>query len=76
MDWDKVDLKVEYRDEKKEAGGNIEVSGEDVYSTNDNEEEYRSKKTKEVIPKYLSFVKVFVDGNNLLPLNVNRETLH
>ena len=46
---------------------------------NDDKEEYRYKKTKEVIPKYLSFIKVFVyikDIVPLLPLNVNRETLH
>ena len=29
----------------------------------------------EVMPKYLSFVKVVVHSDNLLPLNVNRETL-
>ena len=42
---------------------------------NDDKYQYRSNKTKEVMPKYLSFVKRVVDIDDLLPLNVNRETL-
>ena len=42
---------------------------------NDDEEEDRSKNTKEVMPNCLSFVKRVVDSDNLLPLNVNRDTL-
>ena len=45
---------------------------------NSDEKENRSNKTKEVMPNYLSFVKVVVDSNDLLlliPLNSNRETL-
>ena len=53
----------------------MEVSGEDVNGTNDDQEEDRPKKTKEVMPKYLSFVKGVVDKKELLPLNFNREAL-
>ena len=76
MDEDKVGLKVEEgEDKKKEGGDDLEVPDKDVDGTNDDEEENRSKKTKEVITKYLSFGKEVVDSNDLLPLNVNRETL-
>ena len=47
----------------------------DVDGTSDEEEEGRCKNTKEVMPKYLSFVKGVVDIDELLPLNINRETL-
>ena len=45
---------------------------------NEEEEEYRSKKTNEVITKYLSFVKGVMDTNKLLPLlplNFNMDNL-
>ena len=45
---------------------------------NSDEKENRSKKTKEVMPNYLRFVKGFMDSYDLLPLhplNVYRETL-
>ena len=57
---------------------NLEVLDEDVDGTNDNEEEDGSKKTKEVIPKYLSFGKGFVDSDDVIPLltlKFNRETV-
>ena len=54
MDEEKVSLK------KEEDVDDLEVSDEDVDGTDDNEEEDRPKKTKEVMPKYLSFVKGFV----------------
>ena len=47
----------------------------DVDSKNDYKEEDRSNKTKEVIPKYLSFVMGVMDSDDLLPLKVNRENL-
>ena len=46
----------------------MEVLDEDVDGTNDDEEEDRPKKTKEVMPRYLS-------SDDILTLNVNRETL-
>ena len=42
---------------------------------NEDEEEDRHKKTKEEMPKNLSFIKGVVYSNDLLPLKVNRETL-
>ena len=65
-------------EEKKEEYNNLEGSDKDVNRMNGDKEENRSKKTKEVIPNNLSFVKVVLDSNNLLPLlllNFNRETL-
>ena len=42
---------------------------------NDYEEEDRPNNTKEEIPNNLSFFKVVVDSDNLLPLKINVETL-
>ena len=53
----------------------MEVLEEDVDRTNDKKEENRTEKTKEEIPKIISFVKGVVDSDDLLPLPVNRETL-
>ena len=48
MDEDKVGLKVEDREDKKEEDGNdLEVSDKDVGRTNDNKEEDRPKNTKD-----------------------------
>ena len=75
VEEDKVGLKVEYGEDKKERDeDDLEVSDKDVDGKNDNEEEYRPKNTKEEITNNLSFVKGVVDSNNLLPLNFNRET--
>ena len=78
VDQDKVGLKVEYRQEKEdeeEDDDGLGVSYEEVDGTNYNEEEDSPKKTKEANPKNLSFVNGVVDSNNLIHLNVNRETL-
>ena len=76
MDEDKVVLKVEDGEDKKEEDYNdMEVSNDVFDGKNDDEEEDRPKNTKEVMPKYLSFVKGVVDIDELLPLNINRETL-
>ena len=76
MDEDKVGLKVEDGEEKKEGDNDdLEVWDEDVHGSNDNEEEDRPKKTKEEISKNLRFVKRVMDSNNLLHLYVNMETL-
>ena len=76
MDEDKFGLKVEDGEDKTdEDGGYLEVSDEYVDGINDNKEEDRPKNTKEGIPKNLTFVKVVVDSNDLLPLNDNIETL-
>ena len=76
VDDDKVGLKVENGEEKREEDeDDLEVSDEYIDGTNDDEEEARPKKTNELMPKYLSLVKGVVDSDNLLPLNVNRETL-
>ena len=76
MDEYKVGLKVEDKEDKKEEDDNdLEVSDKDVDIMNDDEEEDSPKKTKEANPKNLSFVNGVVDSNNLIHLNVNRETL-
>ena len=42
---------------------------------NDDKEEDRTKNTKEEMTKNLSFVKGVMDRDDLLLLNVNKETL-
>ena len=44
----------------------------DVEGTNNDEEEDRPKKTKEEIPRNLSFAKGVVDSDGLLPINVDK----
>ena len=51
------------------------VLDNDINGANDNEEEDRLNNTKEEMPKNRSFIKVVVDSEDLLPLNVNIETL-
>ena len=76
MDEDKVGLKVEDGEDKKEEDDDdMEVSDEDVDGTNDDEEEDRPKRTKEEMPNNLRFVKGVMDSDDLLPLYVNSETL-
>ena len=76
LDEDKVGLKVEDKYEKEEEDNkDLEVSDNNVDSSNEYEEEDRPKNTNEEMPKNLSFVKGEVDSANLLPLNVNLETL-
>ena len=53
----------------------LEVSEEDVETLNEDEEENRPKKTKEEMPKNLSFVKGEVDSDDVLPIIVNMALL-
>ena len=76
VDEEKIGLKVEDREEKKEEDDNdLWVSDKDVNGTNDDKEEDRPNNTKEEITKNISFVKVVVDSKYLLTLNFDRETL-
>ena len=76
VDEEKVGLKVEDGEDKKEEDNDdLEVSDDDVNGTNDDEEEDRPKNTKEEISNNLSFVNGAMDSDNLFPLNFNRETL-
>ena len=53
----------------------MELSDKNVDGMNDDEEEDRPKNTKEEMTNNLSFVKGFVESDNLLHLKVNKETL-
>ena len=76
MDEEKAGLKVEDGEEKNEEdNNNLEVLEEDVDGSNDDEEEDRPNKTKEEIPNNLRFFKGVMDIDNLLPQNINMETL-
>ena len=76
MDEDEVGPKGKYGEEKKDKDDDdLGLLDDDVDGTNDEEEEDTTMKTKEKIPKNLIFSKGVVDSDNLLPLNVNRETL-
>ena len=76
VDEEKVGLKVEDGEDKKEEDNDyLEVSDENSDWLNEDEEEDSTKKTKEKMPKNLSFVKGVVDSDNLLTLKVDRETL-
>ena len=65
VDYEKSDLNIEDGEEKNEEEDDLEVSDKDIDVTNDDEEEDRSKNTKEVMPKYLSFVKGVMDSDYL-----------
>ena len=76
VDEENVGLKVEDREEKKEEDDDdLGVSDKDVNGMNGDKEEDRPKNTNEEMPKNLGFFKGFVERDDLLPLNVNRETL-
>ena len=76
LDEDKVGHKIDDGKEKKEEDENdLEVSDEDVDGKNDYGEEGRPKNTNEEMPNNLIFFKGVVDSNDLLLLNINRETL-
>ena len=76
MDKYKVGINVEDGGENREEDNNdLEVSDKDGDGTNGDKEEDRPKNTKEEIPKNLIFFKGFMESDNLLPLNVDKEIL-